>query len=604
MTLSMIIFFKIMAKMKRSIASILVVLMSVLCVWSYADASGKDDHDNTIHKTRDKILSYFQQSGGEVSGISNDIVEIMIENDVRVKKGMRYSVFRKGDPFYHPVTNELLGHAENFIGKIEVAEGIQSDGSHLASIISGDVETGDKLRISSSKIKLAFFQDRKSDWAISEIFFDSLKNAGRFEVLELYTSSYEPDTLSKIARENGAEVVLMFSTPMHGKKRFLNVRLYWAQDVEMFLEIEEIVSQNVVMFQPGEELISAPLAHMEPWGSYKIQDGRLVAIGDVDNNGANEIVISDGNNIRIYGLKEELQELWFIKGKAGENHLSLDIIDLNSNGTPEIFVTVLTGVDVISDKINDSKSISTQGSGRLSSYVIEYDTSGGYRKIKEGMPYFFRVSDNTLLLQKFVSGKIFSGPVYEGEWKDGNYQPAKLLKLPSGVNIYGFTFVDWQNTGKIQLITYDDDGYLYLYDKNGEFLWKSKDSYGKFELSFAKKTYSIVHTDAKWSVRGRLVAVRTARGQEVFVVNKVPFVSRLPGLGAAGAEVYSLWWDGGMMDEKMVLDEVSGSVTDYWLEGGNLFLVARGNMMSFVKNMASGELTKGSMLYYYNFGGK
>jgi len=26
--------------------------------------------------------------------------------------------------------------------------------------------------------------------------------------------------------------------------------------------------------------------------------------------------------------------------------------------------------------------------------------------------------------------------------------------------------------------------------------------------------------------------------------------------------------------------------------------------MSFVKNMASGELTKGSMLYYYNFGGK
>ncbi len=106
-----------MSKMKRSIASILVVLMTVLSVWSYADASGKDDQDNTIHKTRDKILSYFQPSSGEISGISNDTVEIMIENDVRVKKGMRYSVFRKGDPFYHPVTNEFLGHAENFIGK-------------------------------------------------------------------------------------------------------------------------------------------------------------------------------------------------------------------------------------------------------------------------------------------------------------------------------------------------------------------------------------------------------------------------------------------------------------------------------------------------------
>lgn len=593
-----------MAKMKRYLASIIVVLMSVLCVWSNADASGKDDHNNTINKTRDRILSYFQQSGGEVSGISDDTIRIMIENDARVQKGMRYSVFRKGDPFYHPVTNELLGHAENFIGKIEVTGGIQSDGSYLASIISGEAEAGDKVRISSSKIKLAFFQDRKSDWALSELFFDSMKNSGRFEILELYTSSYQPDILSKVAREHGAEVVLMFSTPMREKKRLLNVRFYWAQDVEMFMEIEEMVSQNVGMFKPNEELISAPLAHMEPWGSYKIQDGRLMAIGDVDNNGANEIVISNGNNIRIYSLKEELQELWFIKGKAGENHLSLDILDLNSNGTPEIFVTVLSGLDIMSDEINDSKSISIQGRGRLSSYVIEYDTSGGYRKIKEGMPYFFRVSDNTLLLQKFETGKIFSGPVYEGEWKKGNYQTAKPLKLPSGVNIYGFTFVDWQNTGEIQLISYDDDGYLYLYDKNSEFLWKSKDSYGKFELSFTKQSYSIAHTDKKWSVRGRLMAVRTARGQEVVVVNKVPFVSKLPGLGAAGADVYSLSWDGEMMDKKKILGEVSGSVTDYWLGGGNLFLVARGNMMSFVKNMTSGELTKGSMLYYYNFGGK
>ena len=282
----------------------------------------------------------------------------------------------------------------------------------------------------------------------------------------------------------------------------------------------------------------------------------------------------------------------------------MDIFDLNSNGTPEIFVTVLTGTDIMSDEINDSNSGSSKGTARLSSYVIEYDASDGYQKIKKKMPYFFCLIDERLLLQKFGSRNIFDGPVYEGEWKDGNYQPAKLLKLPSGVNIYGFTFVDWQNTGKIQLMTYDDDGYLHLYDKNGEFLWKSKDSYGKFELTFAKKTYSVVRSDAKWSVRGRLVAVKTPRGQEVIAVGKVPFVSRLPGLGTTGAEVYSLWWDGSMMDEKMILGEVSGSVSDYWLEKGNLFLVAQGNMVSLVKNMASGELTKGGMLYYYNFGAK
>jgi hypothetical protein len=65
-----------------------------------------------------------------------------------------------------------------------------------------------------------------------------------------------------------------------------------------------------------DEFISSSLANLDPWASYEIQDGLLISMGDVDNDGAKEVVISDGQDIRIYTLKDELQEVWVIKGKA------------------------------------------------------------------------------------------------------------------------------------------------------------------------------------------------------------------------------------------------------------------------------------------------
>jgi hypothetical protein len=55
------------------------------------------------------------------------------------------------------------------------------------------------------------------------------------------------------------------------------------------------------------------------------------------------------------------------------------------------------------------------------------------------------------------------------------------------------------------------------------------------------------------------------------------------------------------MDEKLILSEVPGTITDYRVEGNRLFLVARGGLFSFFKKITSGEFSKGSTLYYYNF---
>ncbi len=595
--------------MKRLYAALLtLVLVFITVIQAAGDAPGGVEPSGRAgekapsgipagaSRARDLVLQYFLPSSGTVSRVGKGLARISLDTREDIKKGMRFSVFRQGAPFYHPVTNEMIGRTEDFTGIIEVREKDASDGSYLCKIIRGDIKRGDTVRITSSKIKLAFFQERKADWPLSEAFYESLKDSGRFDILETYTSTYEPGELSRLAGKLGAEAFLILSTPVEGGTRFLNIKLYWTEDAKLFGEIREATAPDSVRAAgPDEEFIFSAAVDTEPWGEYALAGGRLIAMGDVDGNGRKETVISDGNDIRIYELKDELRELWLIKGRPDERHLSIDILDLNNNGRAEIFVTSMTGRD------SDSSQINSMG-GRINSYVMEYEPSEGYVRIKTGMPYFLRVENNTLLMQKFVPYGIFSGHVYEGGWRDGDYRPGRPLTLPAGVNIYGFTYVDWRNNGRTDLISLDDRGYLTLYDAGGDIIWKSGGTYGHSDLGFKDRMHSADDPDAKWFIRGRLMSVHTERGQEVIVVKRIPVLSAMPGLGYRGAEVYSLWWDGAAMQENLILKELPGTVTDYCIEGGKLFLVARGDLYSFVKKAFSGEFSKGGVLYYYNFG--
>jgi hypothetical protein len=589
----------------RDCLFLLVLVLIISEAAAVENKTGNSDIDNSVSKLSRSLQDYFMPLEGVIEDIEGKQIKVRLEDGAKVIKGMRLSVYSPGEMFYHPVTKEPMGRSENFTGRVEIEDGEADQGLYLCSLVEGDAETGDKVRITSSRIKLAFFQERKSDWALSELFYGQIKNSGRFAILESYAPSFKPEELSVLARELGAEALLLFSTPVRKPQKIMNVQLYWAGDTKKFAELEEVVSDSMgEAVRTDEKFISLAMADTEPWGSYKLKSGSLITVGDVDGNGEDEMVLSDGNNIKIYSTKGELQEQWMIKGSKLEIHLSIDVVDLNSNGIDEMFVTSLIDKEGMDAEINDSYTGFSSGTERVITYVIEYDVSTGYRKIADNLPYFTRVTGKKLLMQRYNRKSIFSKPVYEAEWKDGGYQPASPLDLPSNVNIYGFTFVDWNNDGHNHLAAFDDKGYLIVYDEKLTRIWKSSDTYGKFALSFKKESFSLVNPVVEWSVKGRLLPVVTSRGQEIIVINKVPLVSAAPGLGSTGGEVYSLWWDGASMDKKLILSKLPGTISDYWTDGSYLFLISRGDILSFLKNATSGELTKGSVLYYYNLGKK
>jgi hypothetical protein len=582
--------------MMKHIIFLIIITLSLVVKVEISGAKTKPLTD-PINTVRDIILSYFPPVKGVIKDVKDGYVRVQIESDVNLHKGTRLFVYRKAEVFYHPLTKEPLGRSEVPVGRIEVIR--KEEGFYLCSKVRGDIKDGDVARITSSRIKLAFFQRRRSDWLLSQSFYDSLKESGRFEILETYTKTYEPEGLSKISRGLGAEAFLLLSTPLRDGKRFLNVDLYWTEDIVLFTRVHEPVSADSIdSLLPGGGFLSFGAVDTEPWGSYDIETGELIAMGDVDGNGSEELVVSDGTKIRIYSFKDEPREIWTINGKAGERHLSVDILDMNENGRGEIFVTSITGVE--STITRDESEFKSAGPGSINSFVIEYEPGGGYKRIKEGMPYFFRVVNDRLLMQGFSMNDIFSGAVYEGQWKNGEYKLDKPLKLPDGVDIYGFAYIDWRNNGDTYLLSFDTEGYLILY-KAGEVVWRSKESFGRFYLTFERATHSITTPIKKWCTKGRLVTLRTDRGQESIVLKKNPVLSNVPGLGYSDFSVYSLWWDGDVMEENLIMGALSGTPTDYLLKGDELFIIARGSLFSFIKKAFSGEFSRGSKLYYYKF---
>jgi hypothetical protein len=552
-------------------------------------ASPADKHDS-VFALRDSVLSYFYPANGLIAGIEKDTVIIKVQSDKKFNKGTRFSVFRKGKPYYHPVTEKPIGITEDLIGSVEIKEADKD--AYICRIVSGDPEIGDIVRITSSRIKLAFFQDKKAGWELSEAVYDSLKDSGRFELVESYTKTYDPKELAKLATDLGAEAVLLFSTPVRKEGMFMNTKLFWSEDAAPFAEIENIVdTSHIQEFASQDKLIPIISAEGVPWGNYELASGKFFAMGDVDGNGEKELVVSDGINVRVYSYKNEPRESWFLKGSKANEHLFVEVFDLNKNGRAEIFVTSVKNERV------------------MSSFVLEYDPVEGYRKIWEKSPYAYRVIGENVLMQVFSPYKAFTGPVYSGIWKDGLYQTASPLKLPKGVDIFGFTSVDWQNDGNISIIAFDDNGYLNLY-RDEVLLWRSKSPYIKFDTE-AYKTFSYTDSlpsatdhEKKWFMKGRLVTVSTERGQEVIVIKKVPYLSNVPGLGTKRAEVYSFWWDGGIMDETLILSEIKGTVTDYWVEGQNLLILTRLNLFGYLSKTLSGNLKRKSILYYYSLGDK
>jgi TolB-like protein len=322
------------------------------------------------------------------------------------------------------------------------------------------------------------------------------------------------------------------------------------------------------------EFINAeePFNRKDFWMSQKIPtEFKGMDIGDVNNDGLNEVVAIDKNTVYIYQKSaNELKLLEKIKGNSYDNYLAVDVADINKNGIKEILVTSLNNT-------------------LLDSFALEFK-DGKYVKIASDMRWFLRVIDTKsgiplLMGQEFGFGKPFDTPIYEIIWKDGKYIRDEKMKIPSGFSIYGLNIDDLGTGGGEKIIALDEMDHLYLTEKTNkslgritsfgftseELIWKSDDVYGgsnNYIENIDKSNPGDKENSAYVNLRILTYDTNKDGKKEIIIVKNLSSVGRIFKnfkLFTSG-EIYDLEWNGLGMAEKWKTKKIDGYVADYCLK--------------------------------------
>lgn len=333
------------------------------------------------------------------------------------------------------------------------------------------------------------------------------------------------------------------------------------------------------------EFINAaePLNRKNFWMSQRIPtEFRGMDIGNVNNDGLNDVVIIDKNNVYIYQKTDkELKLLEKINGKTHHNYIAVDIADINRNGTNEIFITALNGT-------------------LLESFVLEFK-NGKFEIIASNLRWFFRILENSsgmplLLGQQYGFIKPFDTPIYEMIWKDGKYLSDQKLRIPSGLSIYGLNIDDIGIDGKEKIIALNELDYLFITEKtekslgrltsigfaSEELIWKSDDVYGGSNtyIESSDKAYSSDRENNAFINLRILTHDTNGDGKkEIILVKNLSSVGRIfKNIKLfTSSEIYNLEWDGMGLAENWRTKKINGYVTDYAIKDidndGNLEIV-------------------------------
>lgn len=548
----------------------LFLIISLLMISS--TGYGEDD---PIAKLKDETMSFFSPIRGVITQVDNKEVIMRIDTKYTARRGMRARVLREGALFTHPVTKEVLGKTETILGKVEIRD-VKAD-SAFGIMLEGDAKEGDKIRISETKIRMLFCQDKNVEWYLADDLYRKLKATGRIEMIDTALETGDESRVIEEAQRLGAEVALILTAKEIENSTLLKEKLFWVSDRSGFVDLEAKIDIAFVkelkfggeMFTPrtGE----AVLAYDLPFNA------RFVATGDFDGDGKQEIAMSNGKDANVYLPALDLQFLWQAKGSAYDDHIWIDAIDLNKNSRDELIITSMKGNEVVS-------------------YI--YELSGTeFKKLWEEK-YFLRKLGTRLIAQAYSGSEGFSKNIYDIVW-NGQYSKGEKIKLPDDVNIYDFVYIE--GAGKENMVfAYDDKGFLNLYNEQGIKTWRSASDTGGFITSFKKPVTTVYMEQGEWSIKDRLVQ----RNKEVLTVKRIPMSDMAKSVGYKNSQIKNYWWNGVSMEEGTLIDNIRGSVRDYALAGDKLLVVSNPFLGIKFGNILKGENPLVAVLYIYSIKGR
>lgn len=530
-----------------------------------------------LTELKEETLSYFTPQTGKVLSVEGTSVVLEVSSPHALRPGVRLLAFKEGASFIHPVTRESLGKIEVPVGSVEITG---SDGKGAKGIIvsgkPGDFVSA-RVKLPGTGIKVLFSQGTV-EWTLGDAYYQLLKESGRFELIDTGMGADAADIpkLAAEAKAKGAEVLLVLESEEAPSHTVLKQKLFWAGDAKQFAEKKTAVDTSRMKelrfkaglfgLRDGEALLSFPLPSR----------ANRLAVSDLDGDGSPEILLVTGSTVRAYRPGVDLKMTDEFTIPDAEEVLWIDTIDSNRNGKDEILLTTMQG-----------------GSVTAGVYEIREAHLTPLWKAKDS---FIRKAGHEVLIQQFSRDAGYEGAISSLVYDGGAYKKGEGLQLPSVLNIFDFQILHSPD-GKRAVLSWDEKGYLNLYNEKGIRLWRSSDDYGGFSTSFKKEAPTVMVDRGSWSVKDRL----TLKDGEVLVPKRIPLARMSRSLGYSSSEIKSLWWNGVSVEERPFIEKASGEILDYSIMGDRIVVLSKVPFYKKAAGLIKGESPFGSRVVLHVF---
>jgi hypothetical protein len=322
-----------------------------------------------------------------------------------------------------------------------------------------------------------------------------------------------------------------------------------------------------------EGLFSGAVSGLEAGGQFELAasyrsksipaDLMDINTGDLDGDGTDEIILLTNSSLLLYHQENgQFRQIAALPLPSYLRYLSVTVGDLNNNGLQEIYVSAS----------NDDRPDSSGFEWNGKKFLSLFQHVGYYLRT-------LNVPDQPLMLigQKPQIDQIAGGALYQMSL-DQQYgvKKAKQLNLPEGINVFDFTLADINSDGTLETIAINNSNRLQVFDSAGTLLWTSAEIYGASNNFFGTLTSSAnaVDTDktpgqAKESayIKTRIViADLDFDGTNDILIgrNRLETVRFVPNLRYFdGSSLSALKWQDGTLKPLWETKKIPGYITNY-----------------------------------------
>jgi len=436
------------------------------------------------------IAKFVEESFPPVEGFvvfvhgKRGIIDLGAKN--KIYRGMVLTISRKGLPFRHPITGQILGYAEREIGVAQVIK-VYSNASLIKIYAKEPVKTGDIVRITRAKINLYLLPllDKTGEGFNLIAFSDKLKKflyeTGRFRVMSEEQVIQQVSAFGSDISELG---ILKSMYSIYSKKTtpFFALVGWVDKDGDNYFFRGAIICLNIAKkvksfsifigktgWRPSAERGLLFVSSMLPGRAL------VLASGDFDGDGAKEIVFVVQNNMYFYRFNAASRAMEFVgreKFSPSFHIFSIDAVDIDGDGKDELVISGSDYKDFI-----------------IAGWIYKYE-GGKWRRILKDDEHFlraFKVGEKVFLVRQYLTREEpLQLPPSLCIFRKGKLKEIAKLEALKGDIIIGMEMVDLDKDGKVEFIV-NEDGRVVLKDSAGEVITDIPGYFGNTGVAFFYK---------------------------------------------------------------------------------------------------------------------